>query len=210
MPMQRLCVYCGSNQGRQPAYLAAASELAGALHERGISLVYGGASVGLMGQLADTLLALGGEVIGVMPQALVDKEVSHSGLTELRVVASMHERKSLMAELSDGFIALPGGYGTLEELFEVLTWTQLGYHSKPCALLNIAEYFDHLLRFLENTVKEQFVKPIHGDMLLVDSKSGGAAGRNDYLPAPTNGQMDETLRFAGAISQRWNISFLCF
>ncbi|MFT5482370.1 MAG: hypothetical protein ACI9GW_001020 [Halieaceae bacterium] len=167
--MRKLCVYCGSSPGRLPEYLTASRALAHALHERGISLVYGGASVGLMGGLADTLLALGGEVIGVMPQALVDKEVSHSGLTELRVVASMHERKSLMAELSDGFIALPGGYGTLEELFEVVTWTQLGYHNKPCALLNIEGYFDHLLRFLDHTVEERFVKPIHGEMVLVNS-----------------------------------------
>jgi len=134
-----------------------------------IGLVYGGASVGIMGEIADTVLAEGGEVVGVIPQALVEKEISHKKLTELRVVESMHERKTMMAEISDGFIALPGGLGTLEELFEVLTWSQLGFHKKPCALLNVEGYYDSLLAFLAHAVDEQFIKPVHHEKLLVES-----------------------------------------
>jgi hypothetical protein len=169
--MRRICVYCGSSPGRRPEYAEAARSLATALAKREIGLVYGGASIGIMGELANTVLEERGEVIGVMPQALVDKEVSHKGLTELRVVNSMHERKAMMAELSDGFIALPGGLGTLEELFEVLTWSQLGFHSKPIALLNSVHYFDHLLRFMDLTVDEGFVRKPHRDMLLVDEEA---------------------------------------
>jgi uncharacterized protein (TIGR00730 family) len=169
--MKSICVYCGSSPGRRPEYAEAARSLARALAKREIGLVYGGASIGIMGELANTVLEERGEVIGVIPQALVDKEVSHKGLTELRVVNSMHERKAMMAELSDGFIALPGGLGTLEELFEVLTWSQLGFHSKPIALLNSVHYFDHLLRFMDLTVDEGFVKKPHRDMLLVDEEA---------------------------------------
>jgi uncharacterized protein (TIGR00730 family) len=169
--MRRICVYCGSSPGRRPEYAEAARSLASELVKREIGLVYGGASIGIMGELANSVLEEGGEVIGVMPQALVDKEVSHKGLTELRVVNSMHERKAMMAELSDGFIALPGGLGTLEELFEILTWSQLGIHSKPIALLNSVHYFDHLLRFMNQTVDEGFVKKPHRDMLLVDEQA---------------------------------------
>lgn len=164
----RLCVFSGSSSGRSPVYTDAARELGSALARAGIGLVYGGASVGLMGAIADATLASGGEVIGVMPAALMDKEIEHSGLTELRVVASMHERKALMADLSDGFIALPGGAGTLEELFEVWTWAQLGHHRKPCALYNVDGYYDGLAQFLDHIVAEQFVKPVHRDMLIVE------------------------------------------
>jgi uncharacterized protein (TIGR00730 family) len=165
----RLCVFCGSNAGQDPVYLATARALGQALAASGIGLVYGGASVGLMGAVADAVLAKGGNVIGVMPQALVDKEIAHKGLSDLRVVGSMHERKALMAELADGFIALPGGLGTFEELFEVWTWAQLGYHRKPCALLNAGGFYDKLTDFLDDVVERGFVKPIHRAMLIVES-----------------------------------------
>jgi len=166
----RLCVFCGSNAGQDPVYLATARSLGAALAENGIELVYGGASVGLMGAVADAALDKGGHVIGVMPQALVDKEIAHKGLSDLRVVGSMHERKALMAELADGFIALPGGLGTFEELFEVWTWAQLGYHRKPCALLNAAGFYDKLTDFLDDVVERGFVKPIHRAMLIVENE----------------------------------------
>jgi uncharacterized protein (TIGR00730 family) len=164
----RLCIYCGSNPGRDPAYVEAASQLGRHLAEAGIGLVYGGASVGLMGAVADAALHAGGSVIGVMPRALWEKEIGHRGLPDLRLVDSMHQRKSLMAELADGFVALPGGAGTLEELFEVWTWAQLGHHDKPCALLNINGYYDRLTAFLDHMVEESFVKPPHRDMLIVE------------------------------------------
>jgi uncharacterized protein (TIGR00730 family) len=163
----RLCVFCGSSAGQDPVYLETARLLGETLAGNGIELVYGGASVGLMGTVADAALAAGGRVIGVMPQALVDKEIAHAGLSDLRVVGSMHERKAMMAELSDGFIALPGGLGTFEELFEVWTWAQLGYHKKPCALLNVADFYDKLADFLDDVVARGFVKPIHRAMLIV-------------------------------------------
>ncbi|NOZ66648.1 MAG: TIGR00730 family Rossman fold protein [Alphaproteobacteria bacterium] len=166
--MKRICVYCGSSPGKSPEYIDAARMLGKELVRRDIALVYGGASVGIMGEIADTVLSAGGEVIGIMPQALVDKEISHSGLTDLRVVGSMHERKAMMADISDGFIALPGGLGTIEELFEVLTWSQLGYHRKPCALLNVKGYYDTISQFLNHAVEEQFVKQIHRDMILIE------------------------------------------
>src|ERR1051325_8659898 len=156
--MQRLCVFTGSSSGARAAYAEAARELGTLLARRGIGLVYGGARVGLMGAVADAVLAAGGEAIGVIPQALVAKEVAHTGLTALHVVESMHARKAMMSDLSDGFIALPGGWGTLEELFEVLTWAQLGLHRKPTGLLNVDGYFDGLLAFLTHTVAEAFVR----------------------------------------------------
>lgn len=165
--MKRICVYCGSNPGKSAEFLASARTLAGELVQRDIGLVYGGASVGLMGEIADTVLAGGGEVIGVIPQALVDKEVSHAGLTELKIVNSMHERKEIMADLSDGFIALPGGLGTIEEIFEVLTWAQLGFHHKPCALLNVKGYYNQLTQFLNHAAAEGFIADTHREMLLV-------------------------------------------
>lgn len=171
MNIKKLCVYCGSNPGRDRIYSDGASSLAQALVHRNIGLVYGGASIGIMGLLADYVLKAGGHVTGVIPESLVKKEVAHYGLTELRVTRSMHERKSIMAEISDGFIALPGGIGTLEEIFEVWTWAQLGLHGKPCGLLNIAGYFDNLCKFFDHTVTEQFVKQPHRSMLFVENSA---------------------------------------
>ena len=156
--MKRICVFAGSNSGLRPDYLAAARDLGRALAKRGLGVVYGGARVGLMGGLADAALAGGAAVIGVIPEALVAKEVAHQNLTELRVVKSMHERKAMMADLADGFVALPGGWGTVEEFFEILTWAQLGIHRKPCGLLNIQGYYDHLLAFVDHGVAEGFVR----------------------------------------------------
>jgi uncharacterized protein (TIGR00730 family) len=153
-----VCVFAGSSDGARHEYRQAAHDLGAALAARRIGVVYGGARVGLMGVVADAALAAGGEVIGVIPSALVAKEIAHTGLTELRVVASMHERKALMADLADAFVALPGGWGTLEEFFEVLTWAQLGLHAKPCGLLNVSGYFDGLLAFCEHAVTEGFVR----------------------------------------------------
>ena len=168
----RICVYCGSSPGRDPAYVAAAHAMGRSLAERGLGLVYGGGHVGLMGAVADAALAAGGEVVGVIPQALADREIAHRGLTELRVVGSMHERKLLMAELSSGFVALPGGMGTLEELFEVYTWTQLGLHAKPLGLLNAGRYYDGLVAFLDHAVAERFVTREHRAMLVVGTEPG--------------------------------------
>jgi len=165
--VKRICVFAGSNPGVRTEYRAAARELGRVLAEREIGVVYGGARVGLMGVLADAALAAGGSVTGVMPSVLVAKEVAHNGLTDLRVVSSMHERKALMSDLSDGFIALPGGWGTWEEFFEVLTWSQLGLHQKPCGLLNVDGYFDRLLSFIEHSMDEGFVKREYGRMISV-------------------------------------------
>ena len=165
--LKRLCVYAGSNHGTHPDYATAAERLARTLAERGIGLVYGGGDVGLMGVLADTALRAGGEVIGVIPQQLVDREVGHRGLSELRVVGSMHERKALMAELSDGFVAVPGGIGTLEELIEVYTWSQLGLHRKPVGVLNVRGYYDGLIALLDHAVDEGFLRAPHRAMLVV-------------------------------------------
>ena len=170
--MRRVCVYAGSNPGSGPAYADAARALASLLAERGIGLVYGGGKVGLMGVLADTALAAGGEVIGVMPQALVDREIGHRGLTELRIVDSMHERKASMADLSDAFVAVPGGIGTLEELIEVYTWSQLGIHNKPCGVLNVRGYYDALAAFLDHAVQEAFLRPQHRAVLSVAADPG--------------------------------------
>ncbi len=164
--MRRLCVFCGSKSGDQPVYSAVARALGQALAARGIALVFGGGHIGLMGVLADAVLAAGGQAIGVIPQALVDKELAHAGLSELHVVATMHERKARMAELSDSFLALPGGYGTADELFEILTWAQLGLHPKPVGLLNVAGFFDPLLAWLDRTVETGFLRPKHRRILL--------------------------------------------
>ncbi len=164
----RLCVFCGSSDGFDPAYRQAAVGLGQALARDGVGLVYGGGKVGLMGAVADAALAAGGEVVGVMPRALVEKEIAHQGLSELRVVGTMHERKALMSDLAGGgYVALPGGLGTFEELFEVWTWGQLGYHPKPVALLNVAGFYDGLLAFLDQVVEQGFVRPEHRGMLLV-------------------------------------------
>ncbi len=168
MPLHRVCVFCGSSTGARPEYADAASAVGRLLAASGITLVYGGASVGLMGVLADATLQAGGRVIGVIPRALVEQEIAHTGLTELRVVESMHERKAEMADLSDGFLALPGGLGTLEELFEIWTWGNLGYHQKPCGLLNTSEYYTSLLKFVDDMVVEKFVRETQRGMLIVD------------------------------------------
>lgn len=166
--IRRICVYCGSRHGAMPAFTEAARATARAIARRGLGLVYGGGSVGLMGELADAALAAGGSVIGVIPRALFQREVAHDRLTELVEVASMHERKAKMAELADAFVALPGGFGTLEETFEALTWTQLGLHAKPVGLLDVAGFFEPLLRFLDRTVEFGFVRPENRDHLTVD------------------------------------------
>lgn len=165
--MKSLCVFCGSSFGTSPATKKLAQLLGQTLAIEGITLVYGGASVGLMGLLADAAMAKGGEVVGVMPEQLVAREVAHPSLNELIIVKNMHERKAKMAELSDGFIALPGGLGTLEELFEVLTWAQLGLHQKPCGLLNSEGYYDSLINFLDQAVAAEFIKPAHRNLLMV-------------------------------------------
>ena len=162
----RLCLFCGSSAGQNPAFANTARTLATELARRGIGIVYGGGNVGLMGVVADAALAAGGEVIGVIPHGLVSRELAHQGVTALHVVNSMHERKALMAELADGFIALPGGFGTLEEFCEVVTWTQLGIHDKPCGLLNVAGYYDGLLAFLAHALREQFVRPSHFEIIV--------------------------------------------
>ncbi|MBI4206704.1 MAG: TIGR00730 family Rossman fold protein [Betaproteobacteria bacterium] len=168
MDVRSVCVFCGSNVGKSEIYAQAARGLARAIVGEGLKLVYGGGNIGLMGVLAEAALAAGGHVTGVTPRSLLEKEVVHTGLTDLRVVESMHERKALMAELSDAFIALPGGLGTLEETFEILTWAQLGFHRKPCGVLNVAGFYDKLGAFLDYAVDERFIKPEHRAMLLVD------------------------------------------
>ena len=169
--LRSICVFCGSQPGNRIEYASAARELGGRLAAGGIRLVYGGGNVGLMGVLADATLAAGGEVIGIIPQRLVDRELAHQGLTELRIVGSMHERKALMAELSDAFVALPGGLGTYEELCEVLTWSQLGIHSKPCGCLNVLDYFTPLARMLDHAVGEGFLWPEQRAALILRSDS---------------------------------------
>jgi uncharacterized protein (TIGR00730 family) len=181
--MRRICVFAGSNNGGQAEYLAAAQELGRALVQRHVSLVYGGARVGLMGALADAVLAGRGHVTGVIPEALVAKEVAHEGLSDLRVVRSMHERKGVMADLADGFIALPGGWGTLEEFFEVLTWAQLGLHQKPCGLLNVRGFFDGLLSFIDHSIDERFVRRENRAMVIVSNTPSGLLQLFDgYVP----------------------------
>ena len=184
--MQRICVYLGSSPGSRPAYVAAAEHLAARLADRGLGLVYGGASVGTMGVIADAVLAAGGEAVGVIPQSLQDKEVGHAGLTELHVVTSMHERKLMMMDLSDAFVVLPGGSGTLEELFETFTWLQLGLHDKPIGLLDVAGYWAPLVAFVDHAVTEGFLSRAHADMLLVDDDADRLLDRfEDWQPPRT-------------------------
>jgi uncharacterized protein (TIGR00730 family) len=194
--LRSVTVYCGSNPGVDPAFAEATRELATLLASSDIRVVYGGGHVGLMGLLADTAMAAGGEVVGVMPQALIDREIGHRGLNDLRVVASMHERKALMAELGDAFIALPGGIGTLEELIEVYTWSQLGMHRKPLGVLNVNGYYDALGAFLDDAVEQRFLRPQHRQVLIFEAepetllarlaeRSGdGPAGRGSAEPPP--------------------------
>jgi hypothetical protein len=165
----RLCIYCGSSTGRNPVFADATRRLGSELAARGIDIVYGGGNVGLMGVVADAVLAAGGRVTGVIPHGLVAREMAHQGLTQLHVVASMHERKALMAELADGFITLPGGFGTLEEFCEAVTWTQLGVHAKPCGLLNVDGYYDALLEFFAQGLAEGFLRPTHREIVVADA-----------------------------------------
>ena len=165
--MKRLCVFCGSSHGNSPAFTAAARELGEAIAARGIELVFGGSHVGLMGVVADTVLARGGKVVGVLPRFMADKELAHPKLTQLHLVDTMHERKQLMAELAEGFVALPGGFGTLEEIFEAITWAQLHLHAYPCALLNVEGYYDSLVSFLRVAVAKRFVRQEQFDALIV-------------------------------------------
>ena len=182
--MRRICVFCGSAVGANTAYADAAREMGRVLVERGISLVYGGGHVGLMGVIADTVLAAGGEAIGVIPHGLAVREVAHKSLTKLHVVGSMHERKAMMASLSDAFVAMPGGFGTYEEFFEAVTWTQLGVHSKPCGLLNVEGFYDPIVSFIDRAVSEQFVKPEYRAAILVDNDPERLVGKLDSVVLP--------------------------
>ena len=175
--MDRVCVFCGSSPGARPAYTEATEELARLLAAEGIGVVYGGGGVGLMGKLADAVLAHGGEITGVIPRALVDREIEHRQVEDMRVVDSMHERKALMAELAHAFVALPGGIGTLEELVEVFTWSQLGLHRKPCGLLDVEGYYQRLADFLDHAVQERFLLEQHRATLMVESDPGALLER---------------------------------
>jgi uncharacterized protein (TIGR00730 family) len=181
----RICVFLGSSVGRSPVYAQATRQLGTLIAERGIGLVYGGGTVGLMGLLADAATAAGGEVIGVIPEALRAREHDHPGLTQLHVVRTMHERKAMMADLSDGFVALPGGIGTFEELFEVWTWSQLGYHAKPCGLLDVGGFYDRLSGFIDHVVEEGFLKPEHRRMLIVERDAETMLDRLSTYLAPS-------------------------
>ena len=183
--MKRIAVYCGSNKGARADYARAAENLGRRLAKRGIELVYGGGCVGLMGVLADAALKNGGHVIGVIPEKLVIKEVVHEGLPDLRVVKNMHERKALIAELSDGFIALPGGFGTCEEFCEVLAWSQLGYHQKPFGLLDVAGFYRPLLQFFDHAVAEGFIRPKHRELVMMEEDVGKLLHRMETF-RPTN------------------------
>ena len=189
MTFQRICVFCGSNSGINPAYRSAALALGRLLAASGIELVYGGGNIGLMGALADAVLGVGGRVIGVIPESLMAKEVGHASLTELHIVKSMHERKALMADLSDGFIAMPGGFGTFEEFCEVVTWSQLGIHVKPCGLLNVQDYYDPLLALFDHAVREGFLRAENRRLVLSD-------------PSPEQ-LLDKMLQFRSPAIDKW-------
>jgi uncharacterized protein (TIGR00730 family) len=185
--MKRICVFCGSSPGARPEYIESAEELGRALVKNGIGLVYGGARIGMMGAIASAVMGSSGEVIGVIPRSLVDKEVAYVGITDLRVVDSMHERKALMSGLSDGFIAMPGGLGTIEEIFEVLTWSQLGIQKKPCGFLNVGHYYDKLVEFIDHAVAEEFIGPVSKELILVDESPGGLLKKfAEYRPPEVN------------------------
>ncbi len=191
--LNAVCVFCGSSPGARSSYAVAARALGHALVSGGHRLVYGGASVGLMGILADTVLAAGGEVTGVIPRDLMERDVAHSGLVDLRVTESMHERKALIADLADGFVALPGGLGTLEELAEVLTWSQLGLHHKPCGLLDVGGFFASLLAFLDHAVTERFLRPEHRALVLADDEPVRLLGlMAAWEPPPAEKWLDRT------------------
>ncbi len=182
--MRRICVYCGSSSGAVGTYAVAARELADVLVRHEVELVYGGANKGIMGVIANAVLEFGGTVHGVIPKMLLEKEIAHQELTELHVVASMHERKTMMAALSDGFIAMPGGFGTLEEIIEIVTWGQLQFHDKPCGLLNIDNYFHHLLAFLDHAQHQGFLKPENRRMLISDADPAALVRQFERYEAP--------------------------
>jgi uncharacterized protein (TIGR00730 family) len=182
--VRSICVFCGSNTGAREAYAEAARNVAHTIAERGFRLVYGGAAVGLMGVLADAALAAGGDVVGIIPGVLVEREIAHAGLTELHPVNSMHERKAMMADLADGFIALPGGAGTLEEFFEIWTWGQLGHHRKPVGLLNVGGFFDPLIAFLDRQEEERFMRREHRDMLIIERDPASLLDRFETYRPP--------------------------
>jgi hypothetical protein len=189
--MKSICVYCGSSIGKDPAYAKAARNLAKAMVDDNIALVYGGGKVGLMGAIADEVLRLGGEATGVIPKALMDKEVGHAGLTRLHIVKDMHERKAMMAELSDGFIAMPGGIGTFEELFEVFTWSRLGFHDKPIGLLNVSGFYDGLIAFLKHTVAQGFLSEEQASLLMHGPEAGALVEAfKAFRPAPHEKLLD--------------------
>jgi uncharacterized protein (TIGR00730 family) len=195
--MERIAVYCGSSPGKNPVYKDAATELGKVLAARGITLVYGGGSVGLMGILARAVVEQGGNVIGVIPKAIAEMEVAYTDLQDLRIVDDMHSRKALMADLADAFIALPGGLGTVEELMEILTWSQLGFHQKPAGILNIAGFFDPMLEFLERLSEEEFIAPEHKSMLMVDNSPEGLLQRfSEYTP-PRVDKAKRALKLSG-------------
>ena len=186
-----VCVFCGSSPGARPVYLQAARAMGALLAERDLVLVYGGGRVGLMGALADAALAAGGSVTGIIPQSLALKEVAHQTLTDLRIVDTMHQRKAQMSELADCFLALPGGFGTLEELFEVVTWAQIGIHDKPCGILNVDGYFDPLLEFMDQAVAMRFIRPEHRALVLVDTEGAALLDRMQaYRSQPLDKWMD--------------------
>lgn len=182
--IRRLAIFCGSNPGVRPDYVDAARSLGRLLAQRGIGVVYGGSNVGLMAALADAMQGERGDIIGVIPRMLVEREVANTALSDLRIVDSMHQRKAMMVELADGFIALPGGIGTLEEFFETWTWAQLGMHAKPCGLLNVAGYFDPLLEFLDHAVAERFVRDVHRSMVVVESDPTALLARFESYEPP--------------------------
>lgn len=185
MTLARICVFCGSSPGRDALYADEAARLGAVMASGGIELVFGGGHVGLMGVIADAVLAAGGRAIGVIPEALMARELGHRSLSELRVVKSMHERKAMMAELSDGFIAMPGGFGTFEEFFEAVTWVQLGLHAKPCGLLNVRGYYDPLLELISRGVEERFIRAQHRDIVVADDDPGQLIDRMMQWTAPT-------------------------
>jgi uncharacterized protein (TIGR00730 family) len=189
--MKTIAVYCGASHGANPGYAEAARDLARALVEHNIGLVYGGGKVGLMGVIADEVLRLGGEATGVIPRALVEREVGHAGLTRLFVVKDMHERKAMMADLSEGFIAMPGGMGTLEELFEMVTWAQLGIHAKPVGLYNVNRFYDGLSAFVRHQCEEGFVKPEHAGLMMVEERPDALIRRLRAAAVPLGGQSVE-------------------
>ena len=182
--IHRICVFCGSNAGSEPAYADAARNLGRLFAREGVALVYGGGSVGLMGELADSVLAAGGEVIGVIPHALWAREVGHRGLTDIRIVDTMHERKAMMADLADAFIALPGGLGTLEEIFEIWTWAQLGLHTKPVGFLDVNGFYTPLMQFLDRSVRDRFLRPEHRAIAVIEQEPEALLKKFDEWQPP--------------------------